>query len=111
MATPRITHGQRELAVLTDLKTCFPNFMGRALFWEEVPAGLDPPDFISRETGVTIGLELREWLDGGQMGPAKTREAHREHLHHILSRDWEQEYQPKNFRGAFPSPLGSERIS
>jgi hypothetical protein len=111
MATPRITHGQRERVVLTDLEASFPNFMGDAHMWTEVPEGQDPPDFISRGPGTTIGLELREWLDGDQMGPAKARESQREQIHRVLSYDWERQYQPTNFREAFPSPIGDERIS
>jgi hypothetical protein len=111
MATRWITHGQRERVVLTDLEASFPNFMGYAQLWTEVPHGQDPPDIISRDPGATIGLELREWLDGDQMGPAKARESQREQIHRVLSYDWERQYQPTNFRGAFPSPIGDERIS
>jgi hypothetical protein len=111
MATPRITHGQQERSVLTDLETSFPNFMRRALLWDEVPAGQDPPDFISPNPDAKIGLELTEWLDGDQMRPAKARESQRKEIHRVLTHNWEQEYQPKNFRGAFPSLIGSERIS
>jgi hypothetical protein len=111
MATPRITHIQRERAVLIDLEASFPNFMGQAHLWTEVPEGQDPPDFICREAGATIGLELREWLDGDQMRAAKGRESQRDQIHRILSYGWEQQYQPRNFRGAFPSPVEDERIS
>ncbi len=111
MATPRITHCQRERAVLTDIESCFPNFAGNSEPWIDVPNGQDPPDFISREAHATIGLELVEWLDGDQMGPAKSRESQREQLHRVLARDWENEYQPTNFRGAFPSTLAGERIA
>jgi hypothetical protein len=111
MATPRISHSQRERAILVDLEMNFPNFMGRALLWDEVPNGQDPPDFISHNPDAKIGLELRERLDGDQMGPAKTRESQRGQIHRILSHDWEHGYQPKNFRGAFPSLFGSERVS
>jgi hypothetical protein len=110
MATSRITHIQRERAILFDLEDSFPKFMGRALLWDEVPNGQDPPDFISSNPDARIGLELREWLDGDQMRPAKIRESRREEFHGILSHGWENEYQPKNFRGAFSSPRGG-RVS
>ena len=45
------------------------------------------------------------------MGPAKARESQREQIHRVLSHEWEQYYQPKNFCRAFPSPQGSKRIS
>jgi hypothetical protein len=111
MATSRITHGQRERGVLNDLEASFPDFTGLARMWTEVPDGQDPPDFICREPGGAIGLELTEWLDGDQMGSAKARESQREQIHRVLSNNWEHGYQPKNFRGAFPSPLGNETIS
>jgi hypothetical protein len=111
MAASRITHDERERPVLTDLDGNFPKFTGQARLWEGVPVGQDPPDFISHGPGAPIGLELVEWLDGDQMGPAKTRESQQVQLHRVLAYDWEKEYQPKNFSRAFPSPLHSERIA
>jgi hypothetical protein len=111
MGTPRISHAQRERGVLADLEASFPQFAGQTCSWDKVPDGQDPPDFISRDPSATIGLELREWLDGDQMGPAKARESQREQIHRVLSYDWERQYQPQNFRGAFPSTIGNERIS
>ena len=111
MVTSRLTHIQREQIILTDLEASFPHFARQALSWDKVPDGQDPPDFLSRCPGGPIGLELVEWLDGDQMGPAKGRESQREQIHRVLIHDWEKEYQPQNFRGAFPSPLGSGRIS
>ena len=111
MATSRLTHIQREQIVLTNLEASFPHFAGQALSWAKVPDGHDPPDFLSRGPSGPIGLELVEWLDGDQMGPAKSRESQREQIHRVLTHDWEKEYQPQNFRGAFPSPLGSWRIA
>lgn len=55
-------------------------------------------------------LELVEWLDGNQMGPAKGREWQREQIHRVLAHDWENRYMPRHFRGAFPLPRGTERI-
>jgi hypothetical protein len=111
MATPRMSHIQRERAVLNDLEISFPDFTGRALSWTEVQAGQDPPDFFSRGPIGLIGLELVEWLDGDQMTPAKRRESQRDQIQRILAQDWEKEYQPQNFRGAFPSPLGTARVA
>jgi hypothetical protein len=111
MAAPRLTHEQRERMVLDDLETSFPNFTGKSLSWVKVPEGHDPPDFISAAPHEGIGLEFIEWLDGGQMGPAKTRESQRERLHRVLTNNWERQYQPKNFRGAFPDPRMDVRIA
>lgn len=97
--------------VLTDLEASFPHFAAQALSWTKVPDGEDPPDFLSRSSSGPIGLELVEWLDGDQMGPAKTRESQREQIHRVLSHDWEKQYHPTNFRGAFPSPLGGGKIA
>lgn len=111
MAAPRLTHDQRENLVLADLQGSFPNFAGPSLSWIKVPEGQDPPDFISAGQRGAVGLELVEWLDGEQMGAAKTRESQRERIQRILTHDWEKEYQPKHFRGAFPSPLADLRIA
>ena len=110
MATSRVTHVQREQIVLTDLEASFPHFAGLALSWTKVPDGKDPPDFLSRCPSGLIGLELIEWVDGKQMGPAKGRESRREQVHRILASNWENEYKPQNFRGASIS-VGSERIA
>jgi hypothetical protein len=111
MATSRMTYIQRERAVLNDLEASFPDFTGRAVSWTELHAGQDPPDFISRGTSGTVGLELVEWVDGGQMTPAKSRESQREHVQRLLGDGWEKEYQPKNSRGAYPSPLDGMKIA
>lgn len=97
--------------VLDDLENSFPNFTHRSLSWVKVHEGRDPPDFVSAIPHEGIGLELVEWLDGGQMGPAKSREAQRDRIHRILTKDWEKQYQPKNFRGAFPDPRSDVRIA
>ncbi len=73
MATARLTHDQREQQVLADLQTSFPNFGPDLCHWTEVPDGADPPDFLGSGQAGKIGLELIEWLDGSQMGPAKSR--------------------------------------
>src|SRR5208283_5662481 len=111
MGAPRLTHDHREKVVLTDLEDSFPNFTGQPLSWVNVPEGQDPPDFVSRGLRGMIGLELVEWLDGDQMGPAKARESQREQIRRILAHDWENQYRPQRFRGAFPSPRGNNRIA
>ena len=109
MATPRLTHLQREQAVLNDLETHFPEFSGQPLSWAPIPEGMDPPDFIGTGRAARIGLELIEWLDGDQMTQAKRRESVRDQILGLLRRDWETEYRPQNFRGAFIEDRG-ERI-
>lgn len=111
MATPRITHDQRERIVLTDAESSFPNFTGQGRLWTKVPDGDDPPDFIAPAPHGSIGLELVEWLDGDQMGPAKRRESQREQIRRVLTPNWDKEYQPKNLCAAFPSPRGTQRIA
>jgi hypothetical protein len=111
MVAPRRSHDQRENIVLTELEKSFPNFTGQNLTWVKVPDGQDPPDFISQGPRGPIGLELVEWLDGGQMGPAKTRESRREEIHTLLTLNWEARFRPKHFRAAFPWLSGTEKIS
>ncbi len=111
MATSRITHVHRERAVLNDLEASFPDFTGRALVWTEVQSNQDPPDFMSYGQSGPVGLELVEWLNGGQMTPAKTREARREHVQRVLADGSENEHQPRNFRGAFPSLSDTGRLA
>lgn len=106
----RLTHEQRENLVLTDLEASFPHFTGRPRSWVALAQGQDPPDFISTDH-LVVGLELVEWLDGNQMGPAKARESQRDQIRRVLSLDWESHYRPQHFRGAFPSPRQTERIA
>lgn len=112
MAVP--THDQREQAVLNDLLVSFPDFAGRPLLWTKVPDGDDPPDLMS-VTNERIGLEMVEWLDGGQMGPAKARQARqarqarRLDMLRVLRDSWRTEYAPRSFRGAFID-VGDKRI-
>ena len=104
------SHEEREQAVLADLQTHFPDFTGASRRWTAVPAGQDPPDFIGAGPAGTLGLELTEWLDGDQMAAAKARESQRDQVHRILATKWEEEHQPRNFRGAFLI-MGNERIA
>lgn len=111
MATPRLTHFQREQAVVNDLETHFPEFAGQPLSWAPIPEGMDPPDFIGTGRTARIGLELVEWLDGDQMTQAKRRESIRDQILGLLRRDWENEYKPQNFRGAFIEDRGERIVS
>jgi hypothetical protein len=97
----KLTHDQREQLVLTDLNASFPDFAGVPLSWTKIPDGQDPPDFLGIGPTGRIGLELIEWLDGGQMGPAKTREARQKEVLRVLRTNWKAEYRPQRFRGAF----------
>lgn len=106
----KLTHDQREQLVLTDLGASFPDFAGEPLSWTKVPDGQDPPDFLGIGRDKRIGLELIEWLDGGQMGPAKTREARRMDALRVLRANWKAEYAPQHFRGTFID-VGEKRIA
>jgi hypothetical protein len=45
------------------------------------------------------------------MGPAKGRESQCDQIHRVLANNWENEYSPQNFRGAFIAPRPSARIA
>jgi hypothetical protein len=111
MLAPRLTHEDREGRVLADLNASFPDFTGTPVAWTKIPDGQDPPDFIGTGAHATLGLELVEWLDGDQMSPAKAREAQKSYVHRVLAHDWENQYKPKHFRAAFPSPLEGTKIA
>src|SRR5437870_12903473 len=106
----KLSHDQREQLVLTDLSASFPDFAGEPLSWTKIRDGQDPPDFLGVGQNTRIGLELIEWLDGGQMGPAKTREARRMDALRILRANWKAEYAQQNFRGAFID-VGEKKIA
>jgi len=110
MATGRLSHDQREQEVLTDLQRHFPAFAG-PVSWTKVPDGQDPPDFICQTPNGPLGLELIEWLDGGQMGPAKGRESQRDNIRRAVHENWQAQYQPQNFNLAVLMPNWSLRIS
>lgn len=110
MATARLSHDQREQEVLTDLQRHFPAFAD-AVSWSKVPDGQDPPDFIGHTPDGPVGLELIEWLDGGQMGPAKGRESQRDNIRRVVHENWQAQYQPQNFNLAVLMPNWSLRIS
>lgn len=111
MATARLTHYQREEEVLRDVEEHFPFFAGPAISWGKLADGEDPPDFIGRSRDRLIGLELIEWLDGKQMGPAKGRESQREDIRRVIAEDWQQRYQPQHFNLAVLVPNWSVRIT
>ena len=110
MAAPR-THRQRESATLSDLDRCFPSFTGRPVSWDPVPAGNDPPDFIGRAANGSIGLELVEWLDGGQMTDAKHRERYRQQVRDVLKEGWQSRPSPQNFSLAVLSIRWDQRLT
>jgi hypothetical protein len=89
---------------MIDLEATFPNFAGLVRSWTEVPSGQDPPDLISRDPSPPIGLELVEWLDGDQMGPAKARESQRDQMRRILAGDWRRNISPRADCGAAYRP-------
>src|SRR5690349_4512240 len=105
------THVEREQAVLSDLEESFPGFGHTGHLWSPVPDGHDPPDFLSSSATGKVGLELVEWLDGRQMGPAKAREAQRRNIRRVLGDRWESRYAPKNFHSAIVTPKWELRIA
>jgi hypothetical protein len=111
MASLRLTHDQREQEVLTDLENHFPDFAGQPLSWSKVPDGQDPPDLIARGADGPVGIELIEWLDGRQMGPAKGRESQRDNIRRVLRENWQAECQPQHFHLAVLLPDWNLRIA
>jgi hypothetical protein len=109
--TARLTHDQREGEILTDLEQHFPRFAGYGSSWAKVPEGQDPPDFVGAGPQGPVGLELVEWLDGDQMGPAKVREAERKNILRVVSENWQAEAQPQNFNLAVLVPNFNLSIS
>jgi hypothetical protein len=93
------------------LERHFPHFVGRQLSWSKVPDGQDPPDFIGRGADGSVGLELIEWLDGGQMGAAKGRESQRDNIRRAVCEDWHAQHQPRNFNLVVLMPNWNLRIS
>jgi len=110
MTPQRLTHDRREQDVMADLEKHFPGFAGFQLAWAKVPEGQDPPDFLAQTPAGTIGLELIEWLDGSQMGPAKGRESQRENIVRVLGENWQNEYQPQNVGLAVLMPFWNLKI-
>ena len=110
MTPQRLTHDQREQQVMADLERHFPYFAGFPLRWAKVPEGQDPPDFLAQTPAGTIGLELIEWLDGSQMGPAKGQESQRENIVRVLGENWQNEYGPQNVGLAVLMPIWNLRI-
>jgi hypothetical protein len=102
VATQRLTHAQREAAVLQELQGAFPGFVD-VPSWAAVSD--DPPDFLGQGPGGLVGLELVEWLDGTQMGVAQGRKTYREALGDVLAGGWDSEYQPMHLSAAVVCPF------
>lgn len=92
----RLNHDERERAIIDDIERQFPNFAGNIGPWNKIPEGQDPPDFINDNPRTRVGLELREWLDGGQMGNAKVWELITARFNEILREGWEHQYRPQH---------------
>jgi hypothetical protein len=103
------SHFAREQAILQDLVGSFPDFTGRSLSWLHNPN--DPPDFIAESPSGTVGLELREWLDGSQVSAAQGRDRQRQHLMDVIGSGWEQEHLPKNVALASVEPWWGVKIA
>jgi hypothetical protein len=108
MANPRLTHAQREGAVIQELQASFPGFAGVST-WAPVPD--DPPDFTGTSSDGLIGLELVEWLDGAQMGAAQARRTYRERLWNLLGASWATEYQPANLSSVVICPFWDTKVT
>ena len=110
MTASQSSHAHREQTVLNELEASFPHFAGNHA-WKKVPDGQDPPDFLGYDLRRVTGLELREWLSGAQMTPAKGRESQRDHIRRVLCRDLKSGYKPRNFASVVISPKSGVRIS
>ncbi|MGB0125693.1 MAG: hypothetical protein WA419_10000 [Silvibacterium sp.] len=108
MTNPRLTHAQREGAVIQELQASFPGFAAVPT-WTSVPD--DPPDFTGASPGGLVGLELVEWLDGGQMGAAQARKAYREKLWNLLGASWATEYQPADLSSVVVCPFWDTELT
>ena len=108
MSHPRLTHVQRETAVMQELQASFPGFAG-VTTWSPVPD--DPPDFTGDSSCALVGLELVEWLDGTQMGAAQARKAYREKLWNLFGASWATEYQPANLSSAVVCPFWEIKVT
>jgi hypothetical protein len=106
----RTTHEEREAAVMADLQTSFPNFADGSL-WTKVPDGEDPPDFLADTSLGRVGLELVEWLDGAQMGPAQRRRGDGKKFLNLLTEGWETKYQPSQLSSAVISPKPGTKVA
>ena len=99
-----LNHVEREQLVLADLTASFPSCHLCYPGWLPVAESQDPPDFIRENSNIRSGLEFVEWLDGEQMGRAKTRERQNDALQEILRDGWEKDFRPRHFIRAFVSP-------
>jgi hypothetical protein len=78
---------------------------------DEGARGPGPTRFRWTRSEGPVGLELIEWLDGEQMGPAKTREAKRENIRRVVRENWQADVHPKNFNLAVLVPNFNLSIS
>jgi hypothetical protein len=108
MANQRLTHAQREGAVMQELQSAFPGFAGVST-WAPVPD--DPPDFTGISSEGVVGLELVEWLNGVQMGAAQVRKSYREKLRNLLGAAWASAYQPANLSSAVICPFWDTEVT
>ena len=108
MSHPRLTHVQRETAVMQELQASFPGIAGVPT-WSPVPD--DPPDFTGDSSSALVGLELVEWLDGTQMGVAQARRAYREKLRNLFGASWATEHQPANLSSAVVCPFWEIKVT
>lgn len=108
--TTRTTHEEREAAVMADLQTSFPSFADGYL-WTKVPDGEDPPDFLADTSLGRVGLELVEWLDGAQMGPAQRRRGDGKKFLNVLTEGWETKYQPSQLSSAVVAPKPGTKVA
>ena len=108
MANLRLSHAQREGAVIQELQTSFPGFAG-VPSW--TPISDDPPDFTGTCSNGLVGLELVEWLDGAQMGAAQARRSYRKKLWNLLGASWATEYHPLNLSSAVVCPFWDKKVT
>lgn len=108
MSHPRLTHVERETAVMQELQASFPGFAAVPT-WSPVPD--DPPDFTGVYSDGLVGLELVEWLDGPQMGAAQARKAYREKLRNLFGGSWSTEYQPANLSSVVVCPFWETKVT
>lgn len=93
---------------MRELRASFPDFAGDCA-WSQVAD--DPPDYIAATPLGQVGLELTEWLDGGQMGAAQARKSQRDSLRKLIADGWKTEYQPEHLSSVVISPVWGAKVS
>ncbi|MGC2420782.1 MAG: hypothetical protein WA405_03930 [Candidatus Acidiferrales bacterium] len=94
----------QENAVIRDIAR-FSSFLGGASF---VRPRKDPPDFLAKEGGEVIGLELTSWLDSTQTRAAQGRARMSDDLLSIL--DWQRHPRPASISSAVIFPKWGTRV-